>query len=89
VPRSLLAQWNVSEDEASRTAGWNGAQLAVWDWRRLAENVGLLQYPDNDSYWISHVLDPGCLLGHAGVEGTPLLMAASPTIVFLTGSEDV
>jgi hypothetical protein len=83
-----LTRWKVSQEKLAQTAGWNGGQVAVWDWPPVKKGVRLFQYPDKDPHWINHIVAPGCLLEHTDVPNTPIIMVPNDNKVFIAGSAD-
>lgn len=88
ITKPQLKRWRVKLETLADAAGWNGGQTAIWGWPAVNDELRLFQYPDNDEYWISHIVSPGCLLEHTDVPNPPIVMIPNPTTIFIAGLPD-
>jgi hypothetical protein len=89
IQRADLRRWKITGETLAKAAGWNGVNFASWQWPAVKEGTRLFRYPDKDSYWISHVVNPGCLLEHTDVPNPAIIMVANEQVVFIAGLPDV
>ncbi|WP_166829390.1 hypothetical protein [Thalassoroseus pseudoceratinae] len=82
-------RWRVKLDTIVDRAGWNGGDIAIWDWPRVMEGLDLYEYPDHNDHWVSHIIHPGCLLEHTDAPDPKTVMIPTTRTVFIAGLSDL
>ncbi len=82
-------RWRVKLETVVDRAGWNGGDIAIWDWPRVMEGLDLFEYPDYEDGWVSHIISPGCLLEHTAVPHPATVMIPNAETVYLAGLSDL